>query len=191
MAEIIAVEGLDGVGKTTTVEVLAAMTGGVDVTSMLAAELGQSRETVMRAASAEARCHYWLAVNYLAGERAANYVADGQTAIIDSYFFRTVVSHRILGVTLDWPSVVSNGVRPDRAAVLTVAEEVRLSRLVARAEADPKPRWHQELNSQSELVLEGYRRFGLLEVDTSVPPASVAGAILADDGSRQFCFIPH
>jgi thymidylate kinase len=191
IAEIITVEGLDGVGKSTTVEALVAITNGVDVTRALAAELDRSRDAVMRAESAQARCHYWLAVNYMAGERAAACIASGRAAVIDSYFFRTIVSHTVLGVRLDWTAVVAAAVRPDRAVLLTVAEEVRRSRLAARGEADAKPRWHHELGAQPEPVMHCYRRFGLLEVDTSAAsPTSVAAKVLSDDRARQFDWAP-
>jgi len=72
-----------------------------------------------------------------------------------------------------------------------VAEEVRRSRLAARGEADAKPRWHHELGSQPEPVMQGYRRFGLMELDTSAPPTTVAAKVLSDDRARQFEWAPR
>lgn len=184
--QIIAIEGLDGVGKTTITAALVELTGGVDVTEEIARSMRQSRRIIMASDSVYARLHYWLAVNYLAGEYAYMSVRAKRTAIIDSYFFRTIVSHKILGATLDWDTVLTTAVRPDRAVLLTVPENVRRKRLVARNDPESEPRWHAELDARWIEVLSAYRQFSLMEVDTSGEPQDIARRILESSAAQEF-----
>jgi thymidylate kinase len=146
--QVIVIEGLDGVGKSTVVKALVEITGGSDVTEVINGSMGEGRRVVMASDSVNARLHYWLAGNYLAGEYAAECVAAKRTAVIDSYFFRTIACHKVLGARFDWKTVLFAATRPDRAVLLTVSEEVRATRLLERGGTASTPEWHAELDSR-------------------------------------------
>jgi dTMP kinase len=186
--QIIVVEGLDGVGKSTVTRVLVELTGGVDVTKTIIESMGVSNRTIMNSSSVDARFHYWLAVNYLAGEYANECVMANRTAVIDSYFFRTIASHRALGVRIDCFPLLSQAVRPDRAVLLTVPEEVRAARLRARDGDTLGPVWHADLANKWHQVLDIYRDFGLTEIDTSSTPHAAAEQILNSKAAQLFRF---
>jgi thymidylate kinase len=186
--QIVAVEGLDGVGKSTVTRALAELTGGVDVTASVTRSMGSSRRVVMASESVSARLHYWLSFNYLSGMHALNCTRTNRTAIIDGYFFRTIVCHTVLGASLNWNAVLSEGVRPVRAVLLTVPEEVRTARLQARSSDTQGPAWHAELEARSSEVLAGYREFQLMELESLTSPNAVAQRILAADAAQSFRF---
>ena len=81
MPQIIAIEGLDGVGKSSVTRVLTELTRGVDVTKIITESMGVSRKTIVDSNSVDARFHYWLAVNYLAGVYASECVLANRVAI--------------------------------------------------------------------------------------------------------------
>jgi thymidylate kinase len=85
--QIIVVEGLDGAGKTTVTDELVALTGGIDITESVTRSMGVSRDTISASECTQARFHYWLCVNHLAGDLARKAVQDGRVAVIDGYFF--------------------------------------------------------------------------------------------------------
>jgi thymidylate kinase len=186
--QIIAIEGLDGAGKSTVTRALVQLTGGVDVTGKIIGSMGTSLQTVMGSSSPYARFHYWLAVNYLAGDYASGCIAVNRVAVIDSYFFRTIASHKALGVQADYPLLLSKAVRPDRAVLLTIPEEVRATRLRERDGDSLRPAWHAELEGKWSQVLNIYRGFGLTEVDTSSTPHQAARQILESTTAVHFEF---
>ena len=186
--QIIVIEGLDGVGKTTLTKALVELTGGADITEVTTKSMGLSRRTIVESDSVNARLHYWLAVNYLAGEYATKCVQAERSAIIDSYFFRTIVSHETLGASLDWNAVLSTAVRPDRAILLTIPEDVRTTRLVARDDSKSEPLWHAELDARWIEVLGAYRQFKLMEVDASDKPQNIAKLVLESSAAQEFRF---
>jgi thymidylate kinase len=186
--QIIVVEGLDGVGKSTVTRALVELTGGVDVTKAIMESMGASRKTIVDSRSVYARFHYWLAVNYLAGEYARTSIRTNRMAVIDSYFFRTIASHEALGAQVDRFQLLSKAVRPDRAVLLTVSEEVRSARLRARDSDSSQPAWHVDLDDRWSQVLSIYRDFGLTEVDTSTTPSRAAEQILESSTAKQFKF---
>lgn len=183
--QIVVVEGLDGVGKTTVTRALAELTGGVDVTRQVLASMTR---TPAGARSSDARYRYWLEVNRQAGEVAAEWVARGRVAVIDSYVFRTVATHWILGVRTEARSMTGVAARPDRAVLLTIAEATRLRRLAARDGELPESSWHAQLRRGRDDVLRVYRRFRLLELDTSRPAREVARLVLESELARDFAF---
>jgi thymidylate kinase len=186
--QIVAVEGLDGVGKSTIARVLTDITGGVNVTKLVAESMGISRHTIVNSNSIDARFHYWVAVNYLAGEYASKCVEAKQVAVIDSYFFRTIASHSALGMRINSNPLLSKAVRPDRAVLLTAPEEVRAARLQGR-DGDAKGAiWHTDLAERWPQVLGFYRNFDLTEIDTTGTPYNVAKQILESETAQNFRF---
>lgn len=186
--QIIAIEGLDGVGKTTVTRALTELTDGVDITDVIMASMGTSRQTIVDSDSVDARFHYWLAVDYLAGEYARECITSKRMAIIDSYFFRTIAGHMTFEVAINSLPLLSKAVRPDRAVLLTVPEQVRVARLRERDMGKQETAWHTELASKWREVLSTYRTFGLTEIDSSDSPRRVAEQILESKTAQYFRF---
>jgi len=179
--QIVVVEGLDGVGKSTVAEELVLATGGVNVTKLAARcaasaqpESGPGRDT------AHQRYRYWLWVNAITGELARDVVSRGQVAVIDSYVFRTLATHLILGVSGDEAPALMSVVPADRVALLTLDEDLRLARVRSRDNGQ-ESQWHALLRERHEEVRSAYRKFELAEVDARRAPAEIAKSILRDD----------
>jgi thymidylate kinase len=186
---VVVVEGLDGTGKTTTVHALVGLAGGVDVTHLVMEAMGSSRESAMQSPSLQMRFHFWLSVNFLASEYAEAAIAGGRMAIIDSYFFRTLACHSVLGITADQIGSLRGAMRPHRAVLLTAPEIILASRMGQRSGKPHEPHWKTELNAKSSEVLDAYRMYGLLEIDTSLgTPDRVAEQILSDPRAEDFQF---
>jgi thymidylate kinase len=187
--QIVAVEGLDGTGKSTVADAIVALTDGVNITKVAAEQMGSSsRDTVCMSDSAEARFHYWSCMNYLVGDLAKDTVASGRVAVIDSYFFRTIVTHYVLGVRTRMGPFFEKAVRPDRAVLLTVPEPIRASRLRARKVTGILPEWHRRIDDRWRQVLALYRIFRLMEVDSTVSPYGVALTTLHSTDAERFRF---
>jgi hypothetical protein len=116
------------------------------------------------------------------------HVSNGRTAVIDSYVFRTIACHEVLGVEMDHAAILAAAIRPDRAVLLTAPEETRRVRLQLRDGDAAEPQWHVRLDDRYEQVLAGYRRFRLKEIETSVPPYRVAELILQSSAAERFIF---
>jgi thymidylate kinase len=184
----IAVEGLDGVGKSAVVRQLVSITGGVDVSATLARHVSSSGyDTLTGEADPAYRYEYWLNINRLAGQTARGIAAAGRTAIVDSYVFRTIATHRVQGVKIDSLSALRSVVRPDRAAMLTVSEEVRMARMVDR-DGGVESEWHAYLRQHREEVLRCYQQFLLAEIDASTDVQDVAKFILQSKDCCKFWF---
>jgi thymidylate kinase len=184
----VVVDGLDGVGKSTVVHQLALMTGGVDVASLVAHQVSSCDDSgLTKEGGAAQRYEYWLNINRLAGQTALAVLATGRTAIVDSYVFRTIATHRVQGVNINSLAALRSVVRPDRAAMLTLSEDVRLARLANR-DNGAESEWHAYLRHHRGDVLRSYQQFFLAEVDTSGSPQDVAEYILKSEECCNFWF---
>lgn len=188
MPSFVVVDGLDGVGKSTVVHQLVLMTGGVDVSTMVARQMSSSGHSgLTKEGDAAHRYEYWLNINRLAGRAAQGIIAAGRTAIVDSYVFRTIATHRVQGVNINSLSALRSVIRPDRAAMLTVSEDVRLTRLADRDNGD-ESEWHAYLRRHRGDVLRWYQQFFLTEIDTSGSAQDVAKYILQSKDCCNFWF---
>jgi dTMP kinase len=184
----VVVDGLDGVGKSTVVRQLVLMTGGVDVSSIIACQVSSSGYSgLTKEGDAAHRYEYWLSINRLAGQAARGIISAGRTAIVDSYVFRTIATHRVQGVKINSLSALRSVVRPDRAAMLTVSEDVRLARLAHRDDK-AESEWHAYLRRHRGEVLRWYQQFFLAEIDTSGNAQDVAKHILQSEEYSDFWF---
>lgn len=184
----VVVDGLDGVGKSTVVNQLVLLTGGVDVSPMISHQVSSSGcSGVARQGDAAHRYEYWLEINRLAGQAALEIMAAGRTAIVDSYVFRTIATHLVQGVQINSSSALRSVVRPDRAAMLTVSEDVRLARLSDR-DNGAESEWHAYLRHHRGEVLRQYQQFFLAEIDTSGDAQTVAKHILQSEACCSFWF---
>jgi thymidylate kinase len=183
---IVVVEGLDGVGKSSVADELVLATGGVNVTRLAARTAAAARPELKPGRySAHTRYYYWLWVNAMTGELAREAISRGQVAVIDSYVFRTIATHLILGISGDEALALMSVAPPDRVALLTLDEDLRLARVRSR-DNDQESLWHALLRDRHDEVLSAYRKFELAEVDARQTPAEIARAILRDDAFLYF-----
>ncbi len=186
-AELIVVEGLDGVGKTSVVRVMAGLVNGVDIVREVENLLGPDhRNKLLRRPSLNARYQYWIWFNRKCAELAASVTGDGSAAIVDGYALRTLISHELLGVKVDYASTLSCMVRPHRMILLTADDRLRKERIKLR-DGSGKNSWHDFLAQNAQAMLSGYRRFDIVEIDTSQQsPLTVARGVLGSHSARFF-----
>ncbi len=129
----IALEALDGVGKTTLARSLAARIGGVamntpgdglrEVSGAVLQGLGPHQD---------ARCLFYAASVLARGAEARRMVAGGTSVIMDRYWLSTISYARARGVTESFAEVEALVPAPDLTVLLVVDEAERSSRLQAR-----------------------------------------------------------
>ena len=140
----IVLEGLDGVGKTTTVRELAQRLGAIhtrtppDLMRSFREEFDNSSDEVRRKT-------YYEVGNFVAGEEARLALKNGKNIVCDRYFCSThayIMGRAAKSVEVllkkndpSWPSWPQHLQRPTHMFVLTLPHEVRKARLAARVAA--------------------------------------------------------
>ena len=129
----IALEALDGVGKTTLARSLAARIGGVamntpgdglrEVSGAVLQGLGPHQD---------ARCLFYAATVLARGAEARRTVDDGASVVMDRYWLSTISYARARGVTESFGEVEALVPAPDLTVLLVVDEAERSARLQAR-----------------------------------------------------------
>lgn len=128
----VAIEGLDGVGKSTLVAALAAATGAAalampgvprPVAHAVFTSLGHDPTT---------RCLFHAACAHAIGEQARAIAAAGRPVIVDRYWLSSIAYARARGVLWDVSAVERQIPAPDVTLLLTIDEDERCRRLQAR-----------------------------------------------------------
>ncbi|WP_030247548.1 dTMP kinase [Streptomyces sp. NRRL S-350] len=175
----ITLDGLSGSGKTTVAPLAAALLGGVHLTDGALPTFSRMRAEVDATGILPARLHWWMMANHIKSETARALVGTGRTVVVESYFPRTVATHRAMGHDCA-PEYPSGALVPDLAILLDVDEEVRQDRLRRRAESGTLSYWHQREEPNVAESTRVYRALGLVRVDgTDRTPEQVA-ALIAD-----------
>ncbi|MFI9365296.1 hypothetical protein ACIG5E_30225 [Kitasatospora sp. NPDC053057] len=124
-----------------------------------------------------ARFHWWLMANHITSETARTLTESGRTVVVESYFPRTIATHRAMGHDCA-PEYPDGALVPNVPILLEVDEQVRQERLRRRAERGTLSYWHQREEPNVAESSRAYRAFGLLRVDgTGRTPEEVARAI--------------
>lgn len=125
----LAIEGLDGVGKTTVSSNLASRNGG----GLYAADIREFPGAMLTTKSLSLHFFYYLWNNYLIGEAIDK--SDG-LSVADGHVLRTVTSHEALGLNLALPAIATPLMRmikrPDLTIFLTCDHDERIKRLQTR-----------------------------------------------------------
>ena len=131
--KFIVLEALDGVGKTTLVHLVAERLGGLAMDTPGPA-LRATAAGVLDALGEHqtARALFYAASVLAAGERANQVVRAGQTVVMDRYWLSTLSYARARGVTVDLASIEGTVPLPDMTVLVTLDEEERQRRLLAR-----------------------------------------------------------
>ncbi|MFE2724914.1 AAA family ATPase [Kitasatospora sp. NPDC059327] len=173
----VTLDGLSASGKSTVAPLVAALLGGVHLTDDALPTFPAMRAEVDAAGILPARFHWWMMANHIKSETARKITEGGRTVVVESYFPRTIATHRAMGH--DCVSEYPGGVLvPDVAILLEVDERVRQERLRRRVERGALSYWHQREEPNIAESSRVYRAFGLVRVDgTSRTPDEVASAI--------------
>ncbi len=161
---LIAIEGLDGSGKSTVARVLAARLGAVLLKNPPG---GLAEERAVADASPEAARRAWYVhANRLTAGEARQHQAAGRAVVVD----RSVASTLAFGAACsgraarfeEWPQDVP---RPDLLVLLEVSEAVRIERLRSRSEAETEEEARLRADvTFRECVLAGYIALGAIRV---------------------------
>ncbi len=154
----IALEALDGVGKTTLAGDLAARLGGVSMDTP-GPELRPLRTEVLTALGLHqaARCLFYAASVLVAGERARAVVDGGSTVVMDRYWLSTICYARARGVELEVAAIEAAVPAPDVTVLVTLDEAARQRRLHDRGYTD----------ADRETLVSSFRERVLLEMTSA------------------------
>jgi len=178
-----ALEGLDGVGKSTVIKELQM--GGIVVFKTPPEEIASVRK-VFDTQSTRVRFLYYLLGVVVVGDKAQG-VAAHEKVFCDRYLLTTVAAHEAMGLDKPFLALMTPVIfkipRPEQTILLTATEETRMERLLSRpGKANETDIANLRINSQ---LLVGYetwaRRLGhsLVEVDTThICPEEVAGIVM-------------
>ncbi|MFE4361233.1 AAA family ATPase [Kitasatospora sp. NPDC056800] len=173
----ITIDGLSASGKTTVAPLVAALVDGVHLTDDTLPTFPRMRAEVDAADILAARFHWWMMANHIKSETARAVVGAGRTVVVDSYFPRTIATHRAMGHDCA-PEYPEGVLLPHVPILLEVGERVRQERLRRRAELGTLSSWHRREEPNVAERSRVYRAFGLLRVDgTDRTPAEVARSI--------------
>jgi len=130
----VAVEGMDGTGKSTLVAALAASLGAVALRTPVDA-LASLRAPIDEclAPSPVATQLFYAATVVLASQQAREARDGGRMVFIDRYWASTVAYAACRATQVDLAVLSSTLLEPDLTLYLTVDEDVRAARLARRA----------------------------------------------------------
>ncbi|MFI9361791.1 hypothetical protein ACIG5E_12135 [Kitasatospora sp. NPDC053057] len=173
----VTLDGLSASGKTTVAPLVAAFVNGVHLTHDALPTFPRMRAEVDTTGILPARLHWWLMANHITSETARALTESGRTVVVESYFPRTIATHRAMGHDCP-PEYPKEALIPNVPIMLEVDEHVRQERLRRRAERGTLSYWHQREEPNVAESTRVYRAFGLLRVDgTDRTPEQVARAI--------------
>lgn len=184
MGGFIAVEGLDGVGKSTVVQQLAGCFSGYAMSTPGPA-LRECRQAVLEAFADDelAKALFYAASVSSQGRQARKQAERGEWVFMDRYWASTIAYARARGVTADIEPLSQSLIQPDLTVLLLLDESERQRRLHARGTTvedletlDPVFRQCalDELQARADLVID-ITGLTVAEVATSV-----SGAIRAN-----------
>jgi len=164
MGGFIAVEGLDGVGKSTVVQQLAGCFSG-HAMSTPGAALRECRQAVLHAFAEDelAKALFYTASVSSQGSQARSRAERGEWVFMDRYWASTLAYAKARGVTADLEALNGSLIQPDLTVLLLLDESERQSRLQARgATAEDmetlEPGFRQcvldELQARANLVID-------------------------------------
>jgi thymidylate kinase len=172
----IVVEGLVGSGKSTVTAALADVLRAERLE--LVADAFRPAAALLDDDPAAIDAHYALFMSMILyrGRHVERILGSGQTCIADSWVYRTQLTHRVLGASIE-VSIPSWLPRPTHVFWLEVDETVRQGRVTTRAR--PSTLWKDELESHSSALANAYRKDvpGLVTIDADRSVSEVIGQI--------------
>lgn len=164
MAGFVAIEGLDGVGKSTLVKQMAGCFSG-HAMSTPGLSLQESRQAVLNALAEDelAKALFYTASVSSQGRKARCTVERGEWVFMDRYWASTLAYAKARGVTADLDALSKSLIQPDMTVLLLLDEAERQRRLRARgATVEDMETWDlgfrqcvlDELRARSNLVID-------------------------------------
>jgi dTMP kinase len=180
-ARFIVIEGLDGSGKSTVVELLHQIISGSQIFKTLPKEYVPIRPYVYQSNNQYAKLHYYISGNFFVSAKVEEAIFLGKTVICDRYYYSTIADHSEL---FDDSKLYSNAceifnkmMQPDFAFFLDVDEDVRVQRI--RQRLNPSESDIASLSPDvKERKLLDYKKFDFIHIDTSqITPFKTAETI--------------
>lgn len=133
MSGFVAIEGLDGVGKSTVVKALAALFSG-HAMSTPGSVLHEVRPAVLQAFAENelAKALFYTASVSSQGRQARQLADSGNWVFMDRYWASTLAYAQARGVSADLATLSNALVQPDLTVLLVLDEAERQARLMAR-----------------------------------------------------------
>lgn len=177
--KIIAIEGLDGSGKSTVVRGIAKALDAEIVANPLSDDL--AARIVADASPPAERREFYRRANVAAMARAVELVYAGRTVVMDRSIASTLsYGEAELGRVAGRALLPKSVAMADRILFLAVSEPLRRARIEARAgELTIEERRLLEDDAFRERVLDGYRALATDIVSADGDPTEVLDAILA------------
>jgi dTMP kinase len=184
MGGFIAVEGLDGVGKSTVVQQLAGCFSG-HAMSTPGAALRECRQAVLHAFAEDelAKALFYTASVSSQGRQARKKAERGEWVFMDRYWASTFAYAKARGVTAEIETLSLSLIQPDLTVLLLLNESERQRRLHARGATVEdmetlNPIFRQcvldELQARANLVID------ITGLNVAEVANSVSGAIRAN-----------
>ena len=133
MGYFIAIEGLDGIGKSTVVKHLAKVFCGHPMGTSGEA-LHESRKVIMEAFAGDelAKALLYSAIVSSQGRQARSMTEGGEWVFMDRYWSSTIAYAKARGVTANLDHLSKSMIQPDMTILLLLHESERQRRLHAR-----------------------------------------------------------
>lgn len=177
----VAIEGLDGVGKTTLVNALAEHYEG-EAANTPGHSLRRLMHPILDALgdNQTARCLFYAASVLSEGKRARKAADKGNVVFMDRYWLSTIAYARARGVSVDLSSLEAVVPVPDVTVLLTLEETERRWRLDGRSYSATNADIETLDHAFREAVLREMRcrtrAFGLRPVEIDVTGANESEA---------------
>jgi len=132
LPQLVVIEGVDGVGKTTLAERLKREYGYRYIYPV-PHPFDLIRKEIEILNDVEARFWFYLAGNITLQQELRKILASGTRVVLDRYVYSTMASHRAKGSSVDCIQLSKVPfIAPDLAILLTCAPEVRNKRILGR-----------------------------------------------------------
>jgi radical S-adenosyl methionine domain-containing protein 2 len=174
---LVAIEGLDGSGKST---VARRLTERLEATLVENPPRGWKTErTAADRADEVTRRAFYLRGNRAATAEAEATLSSGRPVVMDrsaasTLAFGEATAGRVAAAS-SWPADLR---RPDLLVLLNVPEDVRLERIAGRQTWTTEERTLAADGAFRRRVLEGYAAFGAIEIDARRPVEAVVDEVI-------------
>lgn len=174
-AMFISVEGLSGVGKTETAQLIASMTSGEFL--RLTIDFNDAKKLMILPKHVDARMCLFVTAMLYSSVKIEERLRNGVTVVVDGYVARTLAYHRGMGATVEL--AFGSAMRmPDCSVMLCCEEEERRRRIDTRGR--DRSLWDKIELSNLKEIQTLYERNNFPRVDTTRKPISdVAAEVLS------------